>query len=50
MLQFIDNGSITSVQGFKAAGINCGLKRQKKDLALIYSDVPCEAAGTFTLN
>ncbi len=50
MLQFIDNGSITSVQGFKAAGINCGLKKQKKDLALIYSDTPCEAAGTFTLN
>jgi glutamate N-acetyltransferase/amino-acid N-acetyltransferase len=50
MLQFIDNGSVTSVQGFKAAGINCGIKKYKKDLALIYSDVPCNAAGTFTLN
>lgn len=50
MLQFIENGSVTSVQGFKAAGINCGLKKQKKDLALIYSDTPCNAAGTFTLN
>ena len=50
MLQFIENGSISSVQGIKAAGINCGIKKQKKDLSLIYSDVPCNAAGTFTLN
>ena len=50
MFQFIDNGSVTSVQGIQAAGINCGIKKSKKDLALIYSDVPCEAAGTFTLN
>lgn len=50
MLQFIDSGSVTSVQGFKAAGINCGIKKYKKDLAIIYSDVPCNAAGTFTLN
>jgi glutamate N-acetyltransferase/amino-acid N-acetyltransferase len=48
--QFIENGSITSVTGIKAAGINCGIKKQKKDLALIYSDVPGDAAGTFTLN
>ena len=50
MFQFIENGSITSVEGIKAAGINCGIKKQKKDLALIYSEVPCNAAGTFTLN
>ena len=50
MFQFIDNGSITSVNGIKAAGINCGIKKEKKDLALIFSEVPCNAAGTFTLN
>jgi glutamate N-acetyltransferase / amino-acid N-acetyltransferase len=50
MFQFIENGTITSVQGFKAAGIHCGIKKKKKDLALIYSDKPCSAAGTFTLN
>jgi glutamate N-acetyltransferase/amino-acid N-acetyltransferase len=50
MFQFIKNGTVTSVQGFKAAGIHCGIKRNKKDLALIYSDEPCNAAGTFTLN
>jgi len=50
MLQFIDSGSITSVKGIKAAGINCGIKKERKDLALIYSDVPANVAGTFTLN
>jgi glutamate N-acetyltransferase/amino-acid N-acetyltransferase len=50
MHSFLENGTITSVPGFKAAGIHCGLKKKKKDLALIYSDVPCSAAGTFTLN
>ncbi len=50
MFQFIENGSITSVSGIMAAGLNCGIKKQKKDLALIVSEVPCNAAGTFTLN
>ncbi|MDP2302090.1 MAG: bifunctional ornithine acetyltransferase/N-acetylglutamate synthase [Ignavibacteria bacterium] len=50
MHQFIPEGTITSVRGFKAAGIFCGIKKQKKDIALIYSDKPCSAAGTFTLN
>lgn len=50
MHKFIENGSITSVKGIKANGIHVGLKRKKKDLALIYSDTPCTAAGTFTLN
>jgi glutamate N-acetyltransferase/amino-acid N-acetyltransferase len=50
MFLFIDNGTVTSVNGFKAAGIHCGIKKRKKDLALIYSDAPCDAAGTFTLN
>jgi len=50
MYQFIPEGTVTSAQGFKAAGIHCGLKKARKDLALIFSDVPCSAAGTFTLN
>ncbi len=50
MFSYIPNGSITSVQGIKAAGIHCGLKRKRKDLALILSDYPCTVAGTFTLN
>jgi glutamate N-acetyltransferase/amino-acid N-acetyltransferase len=43
-------GGITAVPGFKASGIHAGLKRVKKDLALIYSDVPAVAAGVFTSN
>ena len=50
MHQFLSNGTVTSVKGFKAAGIHCGIKKRKKDLALIYSETPCTAAGTFTLN
>lgn len=50
MHQFLSNGTVTSVKGFKAAGIHSGIKKRKKDLALIYSATPCTAAGTFTLN
>lgn len=50
MYQFINNGTVTSAKGFKAAGIFSGIKKKKKDLALIYSDSSCTAAGTFTLN
>jgi len=50
MYNYIENGTITTVQGFKANGIHCGLKKKKKDLSLIYSDYDCVAAGTFTQN
>ena len=50
MYKFIDNGSVTSAPGFNAAGIFCGIKKRKKDLAIIYSQTPCTVAGTFTLN
>lgn len=35
--------------GFKVNGLKCGIKRSK-DLGLIYSDVPAQAAGFFTTN
>ncbi len=50
MFKFIENGSVTSVAGIKATGIHSGIKRKRKDLALIVSDEPCNVAGTFTLN
>ena len=38
-------------RGFKAAGIACGLKKTKaRDLGLIVSEVPANAAGVFTKN
>jgi len=43
-------GGITAPKGFIAAGIHCGIKKTKKDLALIVSTSPATAAGVFTLN
>ncbi len=40
----------TVPRGFSYAGINAGIKSSRKDLALIYCDVPCVAAGCFTVN
>lgn len=41
---------ITGPKGFFAAGVHSGIKKMKKDLALIYSDAPANAAGIFTTN
>ncbi len=44
-------GGITAAKGFEAAGVEAGVKYQnRKDMALIYSEAPCRAAGTFTSN
>jgi glutamate N-acetyltransferase / amino-acid N-acetyltransferase len=43
-------GGVTSAQGFVASGVHCGIKPQKKDLALVFSRVPAAAAGVFTQN
>jgi glutamate N-acetyltransferase/amino-acid N-acetyltransferase len=43
-------GGITAPKGFTAAGIYCGIRKVKKDIALIVSDVPATAAAVFTLN
>src|ERR1043165_1268102 len=37
-------------QGFKYAGVKAGLKPDRRDLALIVSDVPAATAGVFTVN
>lgn len=45
------DGGVTAAKGFKAGGINAGIKNQvKKDMAMLVSDVPCVVAGTFTTN
>jgi glutamate N-acetyltransferase / amino-acid N-acetyltransferase len=45
----IDN-CVTAPQGFRAGATACGIKSDSsiKDLAILASDVPCVAAGTFT--
>lgn len=45
------SGGVTAPLGFKAGGAVCGIKKnQLPDLAIIYSEVPAEAAGIFTTN
>lgn len=46
----LSSKNIVSPKGFKAAGIHCGIKHKKKDLALLYSEVPASVAGVFTTN
>lgn len=44
-------GGVTAAKGFQAAGIYAGIKKNNKsDMAMVYSEVPCIAAGTFTTN
>jgi len=43
-------GGITVPQGFKAAGVHCGIKKNRPDLALIYSEGPAVSYGMFTSN
>ena len=50
MVKFI-NGGVCASAGFTAAGVACGLRKNgKKDLALIVSETPAAAAGTYTSN
>jgi acetylglutamate kinase len=37
-------------KGFRFGGVACGLKPQRRDLALVVSDHPAAAAGMFTIN
>lgn len=43
-------GTVTTPRGFRAAGIRCGIKPDRPDLALVFSEAPATAAGTFTTN
>ena len=45
------NGGVTAAKGYEAASTAAGIKYQgRTDMALIYSQVPCVSAGTFTTN
>lgn len=44
-------GGVTAAKGFEAAAAAAGIKyTDRTDMAMIYSQVPCIAAGTFTKN
>lgn len=50
-MKILTNPSITDVQGIKATGIACGIKKSgKKDMALIYSEAEAVSACAFTTN
>ena len=49
-MKIIDDGTVTLPKGFYGAGDHVGIKNEKKDLALIYSEVDALAVGTFTQN
>ena len=44
-------GGVTAAKGFEAAAVAAAIKYQgRTDMALVYSEKPCHAAGTFTTN
>ncbi|MCZ6481089.1 MAG: bifunctional ornithine acetyltransferase/N-acetylglutamate synthase, partial [candidate division NC10 bacterium] len=43
-------GGITAVRGVRAAGVHCGIKKAKPDLALIRAADSSLVAGVFTTN
>ncbi len=50
-MKFI-SGGVCAAKGFKANGVHCGIRknRTKKDLALIFSEVPATASAVYTTN
>ncbi len=49
MIKKIDGG-VTAAKGYQAAGVYAGIKKNRKDMALVFSTVPAKGAGTFTTN
>ena len=50
-MQFV-SGGVTAAKGFTAAGVHCGIRKNKskRDLAMIYCEKPCAAAAVYTQN
>ena len=56
----LSSNNIVSPKGFTAAGVHCGIKHKKKDLAILVSEVPascsrciynkCSASSTIKSN
>lgn len=46
------SGGVCAAKGFSASGVHCGIRKNKskKDLALIYSEAPANAAAVYTTN
>ncbi len=46
----IIHGGVCAPKGFEAAGIMAGIKKEKKDMALVYSQIPAVGAAVYTTN
>lgn len=45
------DGGVTAAKGFEAAGVASGIRKHGRlDMAIVYSQTPCQAAGAFTTN
>ncbi|MBQ8654212.1 MAG: bifunctional glutamate N-acetyltransferase/amino-acid acetyltransferase ArgJ [Clostridia bacterium] len=46
------SGGVCAAKGFKASGVHCGVRknRTKRDLSMIFSEVPASAAAVYTQN
>jgi glutamate N-acetyltransferase/amino-acid N-acetyltransferase len=44
------SGGVTAPKGFLASGVFCGIRKAKKDVAIIRSITPAKVAAVFTLN
>ena len=42
--------NITNVRGIKCWGAHTGVKSMRRDLAILYSEVPAKVSATFTQN
>ena len=52
-IEFIPEGTVTSAKGFYAGATYAGIKKRSEnslDLGILFSEVPCVAAGVFTTN
>ena len=50
-MRIIEGGGVTAPNGYRAAGIQTGVKESgAKDLALVYSTRPANAAAVYTTN
>lgn len=50
-MKIVENKTVSDVKGFRAGSCSAGFKRSgKKDMGLIFSEVPAAAAAVFTTN
>jgi glutamate N-acetyltransferase / amino-acid N-acetyltransferase len=53
-VEWVPDGSVTTPRGYRAGGVLAGIKahgpKDRLDLGLLASDVPCSVAGIFTRN